>query len=240
MPDDADPRRKYCSASCRKRAEVRRRRARLRGSETTDLRAELVGAYQRLQHLETQLGQAHARVEDREATIRDLRTQLARQERMWVKSSRARARTVLEARDRVAAVTAELASATEGTVDRSHLTRAAERIVDLQHRMNELSGQYDRLVTEHRSLADRYEAMSTDYQALVDIARTLHGDRKRYQTVVEQWNVLAGRLAQQLTGQRGSKIDRTIVATWANWRKELTEAGARPDRSGDRTKGGAR
>ena len=165
-----------------------------------------------------------SRLDDRDATIAELRGRSRRRDRSVqahaTRAIAARVGRIVDTRDRLSAVSAELAAVTSGRDDRTHGDAAAERIAELQERVASLGDRCDRLTAQRQELTDRNAQLVSEHNRLAAVVRRLAGDRTRFLTVVDQWDTLASRLAATVTSGRSlSTGDRAIVTTWALWKK---------------------
>lgn len=222
LPLTATKRRKFCSPTCRRRSNDREQR---RSKQKTEM-----------QRLSDQLDEVRAEVSRKESQLADARktvaaerTQLRRQEVKARKRLRqqqahahraitARVKNLVSTRDRLAAVTADLAAATTGQIDRSDLEIAAQQILDLQNRLATVTDRHQVVTGQYTQLCDRYEALVTDYNQAARTLNDLARDRQRFRPVIEAWDTLADRLARSAKPAALSPGDREIVRMWATWK----------------------
>lgn len=236
LPASSTKRRRYCDDQCRDRARKVRRRA---GSGDRAA-ADLAAARERIVALETRLGQVRSRLADRKRTISELRARSRSRDRSVQAHARraitARVGRIVDTRDRLAAVKAELEAVTAETGDRADSDRAAAMIADLQARLTAAGDRYDRLTADRQALDDRHAQLVTEHNRLAAVVRRLAADRSRFVTVRDQWDTLAGRLAKSAAeGRSLTSADRTIVTTWAEWKKTTAAVNAGQREKGDRS-----
>lgn len=222
LPATATARRKFCSRACRQRSNDRIRRRMTEKTEIQRLSDQLDEARAETSRKESQLANARK-------TIAAERTQLRRQEAKARKRERqqqahaqraitARVKNLVSTRDRLAAVTSDLAAATTGRTDRTDLEIAAQQILDLQNRMATVTDRHQTLTGQYTQLRDRYESLVTDYNKAVTKLNDLARDRQRFRPVIEAWDTLADRLARSAKPAALSPGDRELVHMWATWK----------------------
>lgn len=185
--------------------------------------------------LETRLGQVRSRLADRDRTISEMRARSRSRDRAVQAHARraivARVGRIVDTRDRLSAVKAELEAVTAETDD-----RAATMISDLQARLSAAGDRYDRLAADRQALEDRHAQLVTEHNRAAAVVRRLAADRTRFVTVLDQWDTLACRLARTAAeGRSLTSADRTIVTTWAEWKKTTSTVTARQRGKADRS-----
>lgn len=236
LPARSTKRRRYCDAQCRDRA----RKTRHRANDGDRTAADLAAARDRIVVLETRLGQVRSRLADRDRTISEMRARSRSRDRSVQAHARraivARVGRIVDTRDRLAAVKAELEAVTAETDDRADSDRAAAMIADLQARLSAAGDRYDRLAADRQALEDRHAQLVTEHNRAAAVVRRLAADRIRFVTVLDQWDTLAGRLARSAAeGRSLTSADRTIVTTWAEWKKTTSNVTARQRGKADRS-----
>jgi len=231
LPVRSTKRRRYCDAQCRDRA----RKTRDRANDGDRTAANLAAARDRIVVLETRLGQVRSRLADRDRTISEMRARSRSRDRSVQAHARraivARVGRIVDTRDRLSAVKAELEAVTAETDD-----RAATMIADLQARLSAAGDRYDRLAADRQALEDRHAQLVTEHNRAAAVVRRLAADRTRFVTVLDQWDTLAGRLARTAAeGRSLTSADRTIVTTWAEWKKTTSTVTARQRGKADRS-----
>lgn len=231
LPARSTKRRRYCDAQCRDRA----RKTRDRANDGDRTAADLTAARDRIVVLETRLGQVRSRLANRDRTISEMRARSRSRDRSVQAHARraivARVGRIVDTRDRLSAVKAELEAVTAETDD-----RAATMIADLQARLSAAGDRYDRLAADRQALEDRHAQLVTEHNRAAAVVRRLAADRTRFVTVLDQWDTLAGRLARTAAeGRSLTSADRTIVTTWAEWKKTTSTVTARQRGKADRS-----
>ncbi|WP_231445985.1 hypothetical protein [Brevibacterium zhoupengii] len=186
--------------------------------KSRDLESHLANARKTIEAERTQLRRQEAKARKRE------RQQQAHAQRAIT----ARVKNLVATRDRLASVTADLAAATTGHVDRSDLEIAAQQIVDLEKRMATATDRHRALSGQYSELSERFESLVTDYNKAVRRVNEMSRDRQKLRPVIDAWDTLAGRLANSVPAGQLSPGDREIVRSWAKWkagRDRLLKAG---------------
>lgn len=222
LPSTATKRRKFCSATCRRRSNDRSQRRTNTQTTVQRLTDQLGAARTELARKESQLADARKVIESERTKLRRHEARSRKRERQHQAHAQraitARVKNLVATRDRLTSVTAELDAATADHVDRSDLETAAQQIVDLETRLATVTDRHRALSGQFEQLRDRYQALVTDYNkaalSLSDLAR----DRHRFRPVIDAWDTLAGRLANSGPSGQLTPGDREIVRTWALWK----------------------
>ena len=217
LPAEAPPSRRYCGMPCRRRASRRRERRAAHETEVARLKRLLNEATARGDRLESRLATARERIEATRTKMRRQAVKHRKRERHAQRAIIDRLRTLLDTRDRLASVTADLEAAASTQNDRTDLEVAAQQIVDLQKRLATVTDRHQALTGQHTQLRDRYAALVSDYNKAADRLNDLARDRQRFRPVIEAWDTLAGRLAKSAKTTTLSAGDRAIVRMWATW-----------------------
>lgn len=214
---EAPDSRRYCGMQCRRRAGRRRERRAGRETEVARLQRLLNESRMRENRLESRLAAAREQVETtrtqrRREAVNDQKSQRYAQRAIIDRVGR-----LLDTRDRLAAVSADLEAAKADPSNRTDLQIAAQQIVDLQKSLAAITDRYNDLSGQHSQLRDRYAGLVSDYNKAADRLNDAARDRQRFRPVIDAWDELAGRLARSAKTTALSAGDREIVRMWASW-----------------------
>lgn len=232
LPATATKRRLFCTKNCGKRHHARAQRATTTMTETDRLRAQLNALRSELGRKESQLAAARETIAAERSRGRRQESKFRKRERRQLAHAQraimSRVQTLVATRDRLAVVRSELSEAMTGHVDRSDLEVAARRIVDLQARVKAANERVRTLTGHYEALRDRYVSVVEDHDRAGQVIKELTAERERVQAVIDQWDILAGRLAEAVSGRSGQLPagDRTIVRTWVDWKRGQTRSPA--------------
>ncbi|MGZ1491255.1 hypothetical protein [Brevibacterium sediminis] len=232
LPLEATKRRKFCSPTCRRRSNDREHRRAKQKTEVQRLSDQLDEARADVSRKESQLANARKTIEAERTQLRRQETKARKRERQQQghaqRAITARVKNLVATRDRLASVTADLAAATTGQVDRSDLEIAAQQIVDLEKRVATATDRHRALSGQYSELREKFESLVTDYNKAVRRVNEMSRDRQKLLPVIDAWDTLAGRLANSVPTGQLSPADREIVRSWATWkagRDRLLKAG---------------
>ena len=217
LTDSGSPSRRYCSDRCRERAKKRRARQRTTDTQITDLKRRLNESQRREARLDARLAATRERLDAERAKRAREAVKSRKSERYAERATMSRLRTLLDTRNRLQAVTADLEAGSDDRTDNTDLQVAAQQIVDLQKRLALVTDQYNDLSGQYSALRDRYAALVSDYNQAADRLNDAARDRHRFRPVLEAWDTLAGRLARSAKTAELSADDREIVRMWAQW-----------------------
>lgn len=215
LPRDAHARKKYCDRRCLDRAAKQRQRgASGQKTELHRLRQLLASAERESARKETLLASSRERHERSQKENAKLRTQLRRTQRDADEVVISQANQTVAVRKQLATMSAKVLDLqTSSTATTNDSPDDAER---WQH-------QIDQLRSRLKAGNSAYAELNQRHKTLQAAAESAAAERAQVKDMVRQWDALCRRLNAQVHGRPKTDQDRTILATWSQFRKALKE-----------------
>lgn len=215
LPSGAHPRKKYCDRRCLDRAAKQRQRgASGPKTEVHRLRQLLVSAERESARRETLLASARERYADSQKENEKLRTQLRRTKRDAEEVVISQANQTVAVRRQLAAMSAKALDLKPSSTANTNVSQDDAEL--WQRQIDQLRGRL-------KAGNSAYSELNQRYKTLQVAAESAASERAQVKDMVRQWDALCRRLNAQVHGRPKTDQDRTILATWSQFRKALKE-----------------